>query len=299
MTQSVESQNWGIIGAGAVGSLLASMLVDAQLIPRFIDARRSAHRRNFVVEKSGRSQRYSIETQTNVEGISVLLVCLKAWQVSTILASLDLPKSLSIVLVHNGMGTYDQLKGLGLEQAIYLTSNTHAARWKSANSLQQTGHGQLWLGHPLTSTAPPWFSSLEFAIENCTWTDDISQKLWLKLAINAVINPLTAINDCDNGQLLSDQYQATINALCVELSKIAIGSGVDLDAKVLQQNVRDICHITALNSSSMREDFSNARRSEIDYINGYFDKAATEMSIDCPINRTLYLSVLERDKNYA
>ncbi|POW44676.1 2-dehydropantoate 2-reductase N-terminal domain-containing protein, partial [Serratia sp. SSNIH3] len=58
----------------------------------------------------------------------LLLVTLKAWQVSNAAKNLSaiLPSSVPVLLMHNGMGTVDELKRL--KQPLLLASTTQAAR---------------------------------------------------------------------------------------------------------------------------------------------------------------------------
>ncbi|MDE5426061.1 2-dehydropantoate 2-reductase N-terminal domain-containing protein, partial [Raoultella ornithinolytica] len=58
----------------------------------------------------------------------LLLVTLKAWQVSTAVKNLahTLPAASPILLIHNGMGTIDELKGV--QQPLLQGSTTQAAR---------------------------------------------------------------------------------------------------------------------------------------------------------------------------
>lgn len=60
----------------------------------------------------------------------LLIVTLKAWQVSNAVKHLAgiLPDTTPILLVHNGMGTVEELRGV--KQPLLLASTTQAARWE-------------------------------------------------------------------------------------------------------------------------------------------------------------------------
>lgn len=123
-----------------------------------------------------------------------------------------------------------------------------------------------------------------------------------KLAINAVINPLTVIFDCFNGELFNrPPIRALIRELLAEISSVLLSviaasttTLVDNSAaearfspKGLENIVKDAALKTAQNISSMRQDVRAGRMTEIDYINGYIVKRGTEQGIDCRLNRAL------------
>lgn len=123
-----------------------------------------------------------------------------------------------------------------------------------------------------------------------------------KLAINAVINPLTVIFDCFNGELFNrPSIRALIRALLTEISSV-LCSIVDSSAaglvekptakarfspEGLEKTVEDAAVKTAQNISSMRQDVRAGRVTEINYINGYIVKRGTEQGIDCRFNCAL------------
>ena len=67
------------------------------------------------------------------------------------------------------------------------------------------------------------------------WTDDISAKLWRKLALNCAINPLTVLHDCRNGGLRD--YPSEVASLCAELITLLQACGQAAAAEHLHEDV--------------------------------------------------------------
>lgn len=119
-----------------------------------------------------------------------------------------------------------------------------------------------------------------------------------KLVANACINPLTAVLDCLNGDLL-------LAPKTIPLMKRVVRECVDcfraehpqllhipdaatyLDKDRLLSVVLDLCRATASNSSSMREDLRRLHRTEIDWINGYVVRLGYAHQVPTPTNRML------------
>lgn len=130
-----------------------------------------------------------------------------------------------------------------------------------------------------------------------------------KLAINAVINPLTVILNCLNGDLFNRLLiRVLIRALLAEISCVLrsivyssttgllekSSAEARLSSEVLEKTVEDAALKTAQNISSMRQDVRAGRVTEIDYINGYIVKRGTEQGIDCRLNRALVQMVHDK-----
>jgi len=123
-----------------------------------------------------------------------------------------------------------------------------------------------------------------------------------KLTVNAVINPLTVIFNCRNGELFNQpEINPLIVALVKEISSVNLGilgadrglhaEGSDLkepfpdfETTKLLRVVYDIGRKTARNISSMRQDALAGRETEIYYINGYISRRAKGFRIATPIN---------------
>lgn len=75
----------------------------------------------------------------------LLIVTLKAWQVSNAVKHLAgiLPDTTPIVLIHNGMGTVEELRGV--KQPLLLASTTQAAR-RDGNVIIHVAQGTTHIG---------------------------------------------------------------------------------------------------------------------------------------------------------
>ncbi|KAF2837552.1 2-dehydropantoate 2-reductase-like protein [Patellaria atrata CBS 101060] len=120
-----------------------------------------------------------------------------------------------------------------------------------------------------------------------------------KLAINAIINPVTAVFDCYNGEVFSTGRRPLVMALLSEFSAVtqAILRSENKDASQdsldklsvdkLEDFVSSVSEKTAKNISSMRQDVRAGRKTEIDYINGYLVDRGTNFGIGCPLHSKL------------
>ena len=103
-------------------------------------------------------------------------------------------------------------------------------------------------------------------------------RLWLKLAANAVLNPLTALWDCENGEVLAraegreaaQQVCAEVQAVCARLAVSDAASG--LRVSDLTGFVHECAAANARNLSSMCMDVRNGRRTEIEQLNGWIER---------------------------
>ena len=117
----------------------------------------------------------------------------------------------------------------------------------------------------------------------------ILERLWGKLAINAGINPFTALLDCPNGEILESRlFLESIDVLCEELANLIAAEGLPPHSpRILRNDIERVARNTASNTSSMRGDVQNGRTTEIDYINGYVANRSRELGLTAPVNQML------------
>lgn len=123
-----------------------------------------------------------------------------------------------------------------------------------------------------------------------------------RLAIGAVIGPLSVAFDCSNDKLLFNyNISQTMHFLIREISRIITSLPQlrnlprirqDFDPVKLEAIIVSAIAQTGTNLSSMLQDVRAGRRTDINFYNGYLAKEAARLGIDCPRNHMLIHMVL-------
>ena len=254
------------------------------------------------------------------------IVAVKAHQLESIyshIASLSrLPECL--ILMMNGMGLIELCQNWLPQVAVFQAATTQAARLNYDSETQQTiiehtGYGETLVGYfdepnpnpntysnsktstdsSFTKQQPFDKQSIDTVIKNLNaaigpvaWSDNHYNNLWIKLLINSIINPLTAINNVNNGALIEHhKLNLAVKALTKELSPLLQHIQPVLTWRELQEKVLAVAAATAKNSSSMRQDILFGRKTEIDFITGYILKKAQRFGCSLPRHQQLYQQV--------
>ena len=132
-----------------------------------------------------------------------------------------------------------------------------------------------------------------------------------KLVVNSVVNPLTALMGCRNGELLeTTEARKIINRICSEaahafaLQAQAQEEGSDkekqanvrmrlgrvspgLTSRALEEECLRVIKVTAANTSSMLSDVRSGSYTEINYMNGYLVGLGRSFGLQMTTTRTL------------
>ncbi|KAH9862937.1 hypothetical protein J1614_010750, partial [Plenodomus biglobosus] len=136
------------------------------------------------------------------------------------------------------------------------------------------------------------------AIEATLVTPDrITEAQLRKLTVNAVINPLTAIFRCKNGELLDHpQRFALMRKLFEEVADIVWAilprASQSSDNSVFTKEtlwlpVLRVAMSSRESTTSMLQDIEAGRRTEIDYINGYLAAQGRRLGLTCIYNNAI------------
>lgn len=115
---------------------------------------------------------------------------------------------------------------------------------------------------------------------------DYKKMLFHKLIANSTINPLTAIWQVENGELL--KRPAYLRILKVLVAEIEMVLGLENQFEY----VAEICQATAKNFSSMALDISKHRSTESDSIIKPILEIAAEKNIDVPLLTLIYEKII-------
>ncbi|EKT4489564.1 ketopantoate reductase family protein [Shewanella algae] len=300
----------GILGVGAIGQLLAQQLAAAGLEPWLLPRANTPS-----LAEQGEEQVYTLELgdqslqtsflclaqdSSKLKQLDLLLVTVKAYQVEAALEPL-LPKlhpDCRILLLHNGLGPHQSLAAKLNGRPLSLGTTSQGALKLSSNHIRQTGSGLTQIGDLIGAPMPEVMKTVLLnAIPGSQWSDTILEALWQKLAVNAVINPLTAIHRVNNGALAAPEFEGTICAILDELLQVAKQESIALTFDTLHTRVKEVIRLTAANYSSMYQDLKHGRKTEIDYINGYLQQRAEQYGLTLPINSELVAQIKALESN--
>jgi 2-dehydropantoate 2-reductase len=209
-----------------------------------------------------------------------------------------------VVFWQNGWGHQEKIKSLKKNSWTYVAVTTEGAWKKAGNKVVHTGNGVTYVGlFPQNGREPhPQFISfLRFLSDpgetRLLYDRQILCRIWEKLAINCVINPLTAIYGIKNGELLKPEYASKWRPILEEVVQVSTCEGIDFFYEQLDERVREVCRRTARNDSSMLQDLKNGRKTEIDYINGAVVKTGAKHGVATPVNAELVAEIYEKERN--
>jgi len=296
-----------IVGTGAMACLFAARLSSAG-VPVLMSgtwrAGLQALRQEGVrlVSSEGNQQAFPVQVADERCGSSVhhALVLVKSWQTERAARQLSEclePNGLALSL-QNGLGNQERLvQALGPER-VALGVTTAGATLLGPGRVRPAGEGSIVLGkHPRLAPLAELLCSAGFVIEESADTNSL---LWSKLVINAAVNPLTALLNVSNGELLK---RPAARALLASTAREAAAVATALDIQLSYQDPVAVCEAvaqrTAANRSSMLQDLQRGAPTEIDAICGAIVQAGEGAGIPTPINRTLWHLVKARVEGVA
>ncbi|MCY0868669.1 MAG: 2-dehydropantoate 2-reductase [Desulfurococcus sp.] len=116
---------------------------------------------------------------------------------------------------------------------------------------------------------------------------------WLKLALNAVVNPITAIARSRNSIVLTKPGLELASLILAEFTRVAEKHGYKFNTEKLLEHITSGVRATGDNISSMAQDVLKGSITEVDYINGFI---ARELGEELSVNRiiTLIIHLIEQ-----
>jgi len=296
-----------VFGAGSLGSLIGGLLArvhDVTLVGR--DSHMEAVRRSGLELTGEFDVTVHPDVRTDVPAKADLaVVTVKAFDTGIAARALSGRADVALSL-QNGMGNEERLR-TELDRVLAGTC-TYGALRRDPGTVECTGRGEVVLGPFVPNGSREVGRADRDAAERVgrafrdagietTVAEEMAERLWEKLAVNAGVNPVTALTRVSNGALRSGDADAHDLAAGAahEAARVAREQGIDLSDERALAALEGVIENTAANDSSMLQDVRAKRRTEIDAISGYVADRATE---PVPITETLrdLLRAWERER---
>ncbi len=305
--------NIAIFGIGAMGCLFASRLDDlaaknselrVYLVGHWPEQLVALRRGLKVRHCDGTQSRHSLQVTNNpaeLPPVDLALLLVKSYQTGSAVreAAAALSAGGVALTLQNGLGNFGLLRDAVGENRAAFGVASYGATLLKPGKLQCGGEGEIFLAKlphlsgPLNRAAT-LLNQANLKTEISANTDGI---LWLKLAVNAAINPLSALLEVPNGELLATpERRATLFAAAAEVFRVAKAQGITLPVDAPNAWLEQVCRATADNRSSMLQDILRGRPTEIDSICGAVVKLGAQLNIPTPVNARLWRQVKAKEE---
>lgn len=293
-------ENILLVGTGALATLFAARLSEAghavSMLGTWKDGLHALQKDGArIIDADGNEKSYPVHATDNpneVKDSKYALVLVKAWQTER--AARQLQSALAsnglAVTLQNGIGNKETLQNaLGIDR-VSLGITTTGATLLAPGLVKVGGEGVISMEQNQASLKLE--AALRSAKFNLQIVDDAESLVWGKLVINAAINPLTALLQVPNGELLSHpKARKMMGALAEETAEVAEAEHVHLPFENPVSAAEDVARKTAENKSSMFQDVLRGAPTEIDAICGAIMKRGQKHGIKTPYNKACWTMV--------
>ncbi len=310
----VEAMEYCIIGGGAVGGILAYYLHKGGfggrigVFYRRNDSIKAVEEAGGIFVEAG-GEPYLVPV-TPLHYTTLDVSCefvVNAVKAVDVPSTLGLMRHLShssrvVVMVQNGFGSLELAEEEMPDKCVAAGVVYFGGERVGENYVKHTGGNSIILGsrrglcHGLMDLA----AALRRGGCDARVVSNIDFYRWLKLALNSVVNPLTAIAMARNRVVLLDEARPLVELILDEVVEAAGIHGFNLDKRQLVKHVLNGARSTGENYSSMAQDVARGRRTEVDYINGFIARTLESAGRGLTVNKiiTLIIHLIEGWREY-
>ncbi|KAJ5116413.1 hypothetical protein N7456_000761 [Penicillium angulare] len=280
---------------------------------------------------SNETEELDLQGNANDEHIECLIIACKTGMTQRAISKVRhrLNADSTIVLLQNGMGVVDRLNETVFSNPKYRPNYvqgviSHGLTMLDKFQIAHRGVGSIILAPVVTNQTPTiaakedthWAPTTKYILRLLTLTPSLIattdtpagllQYQLEKLAVNCLINPLTALYDCTNGELLYIfKVTRTMRLLLFEISSVIYAlpelqgiPGIEdrFAPERLLRLAMNVAKNTSENTSSMLQDVKSGGVTEIDHMNGWVVRRGEGLGIKCTLNYMICQMVLSKTK---
>lgn len=302
-----------VLGAGAMGSLFGGILAEAGhqvwLVDVWKEHVESIREKGLRIKGPGADR-----VIRNLEAVSsaqeageaeLVIVFVKSTVTEEAVSTAKClfgPRTLVLTL-QNGLGNVERIgKVIGF-QNVLAGVTAQGATVLGPGEIYHAGQGLTAVGElqgEVTPRVEKVSAMLNEAGIQTQASGNVMGLIWGKLLVNVGINALTALTGLKNGQLLDHPETVELMELAVlEGFEVCKAKGIKLPYQDPVSHAREVAMATASNRSSMLQDVTNQRKTEIEVINGAIVREGQALGIQTPVNKVLTNLVRTLERTYS
>lgn len=306
----------GFVGCGAIGSCYASYLLKKHevCVLDTSEAVINAVRKDGILvdccapgygDGKTISVRPAVATTDPKEiGVVDLLVVFVHYQFLEAAVRNALPmvdKHTMVMCLQNGYGNYDEIAKVIPEEQIIIGNTAFGATPVAPGHVKHTGYGTTNMGSPKApkEKVEEVAEAFREAGLDVDVYDNVMNAIWHKLSANVAINGVSALLETPNGFISKNPYANEISKMLIkEAIAVANASGCTLDYETELEHAFEVSRMTDETVSSMVQDVTHHRETEIRIINGAVARLGRQYNIPTPCNDLILNLVLAKQSIY-
>ncbi|MFQ6073683.1 MAG: ketopantoate reductase family protein [Candidatus Bathyarchaeia archaeon] len=278
-----------VLGAGAIGSTYGALLSrrnDVTLIGR--KAHVDAINKNGLTLTGDVNGRFSVKAETTIKEIpsdTLILLTTKAYDAAGAVTGIKplLRKDTVILVLQNGLGIKETV-----EKVVEGKAEVVRGLVTLAAEFFEPGKISFWQGETILESTQTSERIAQVFNESGLKTkisDEMKEEIWKKLIVNCVANPLTAILQARNNEIMVDSLKKVRHRIIQECIAVGRAEGIRLESDLEECIERKIAGYT--NYSSMCQDIMKHKKTEIDFLNAKIVELGRKHDISTPVNEAL------------
>jgi len=278
-----------ILGAGAIGSAVGALLSrknDVTLIGN--KAQVEAINSNGLSVLGDVNETFHLRADTQIREIpqkTLIFLTTKAYDSESAMRGIDklLRRDTTVLVLQNGLGNEEIIK-----RAVNGTAKILRGITTMAGEFFKAGEVKCWKGDIFIENDA---ASAEVAdvLNACglktSLCRNIRDKIWGKVVVNSVVNPLTAIFRVKNSEISTQTLAPVRHQIVRECVQVGNAEGIAFPEDLEKSIEREIAGYT--NFSSMYQDIMKGKRTEIDFLNGKIVELGGKHNIATPVNEAI------------
>jgi 2-dehydropantoate 2-reductase len=304
----------GIIGAGAMGSLFASHLVDGGAEVWAFDQWRehidAIEKHGLIVKRTGSERAIRLKATADASAAGpcdAVLVMVKYHQTVAALRASEpmIGPHTTIITLQNGLGNVENIASAYPANCVVFGLTTLTCEMLGPGKIEASysNHGEtyLWPADRRTNEAiAPFCAHLNAGGINASLAPDIELRIWKKLIVNCCLNTMCAITGLSVGILIEQPSSwPLLDGVADEISAVAIAKRIPLEREIARAFLRQVAEEARAHYPSMLIDVRSRRQTEVDCLNGAVLREAGRLGIRAPYNQALYSTIRVIESTYA
>ena len=287
----------GVVGLGGVGGYIAASL--AKVSVEVVGFARGAHlkeiqSKGLTIKEDAESWTQSLDAREldSADGyFDIVLFCVKSYDLKASYKGISsfIDSKTTILSFSNGVGNGDTLRALSdsvvLDGCVYILSHM-----EKPGVIRKKGKVFAAIfGGDVTKSLNTLFEKASLRTKT---PEDIKTAIWKKYIFISAFATLTSYYDRSVGYVYENYYDEA-KALLEEIAIVASLVGVNVKDEI-QKSLDTASKIPYDSSTSMRLDFQNAKRNELESLSGYIVKEGKRSGIETPLMSKMYEELLKR-----